>query len=275
MEDWAEVQRLFHREGLTKRAIARRLGMSRTTVIRLLGLREPPRYVRPPRGSLVDPYVEEIAALLDEDPEAPATVILDHLRRAGYGGGISILKEHLARVRPAFVAARAFQRTSYLPGEIGQLDWWHTGVLVPVAQGVVREAFGLVLTLPHSGAHATVFTLGRTVADLCVALVGCLERLGGVPEKLVHDNDASIVATGAGRRARLHPEVLAQLHTTAVPLAPRTPTSKGQVERTIGSCATTSWSTSRARSWAWARSGPRPTSPCSSARAVTTPSSCR
>ncbi len=43
------------------------------------------------------------------------------------------------------------------------------------------------------------FTLGRTVADLCVALVGCLERLGGVPERIVHDNDASIVAEGAPR----------------------------------------------------------------------------
>ena len=237
MEDWAEVQRLFHREGLTKRAIARRLGMSRTTVIRLLGLDEPPRYRRPSRGSLVDPHVDEIAAMLDVDPEAPATVILERLRHAGYAGGISILKEHLARVRPAFLAARAFQRTSYLPGEIGQLDWWHTGVMVPVGQGVTREAFGLVLTLPHSGAHATVFTLGRTVADLCVALVGCLERLGGVPEAIAHDNDASIVAEGAGKRARLHPEVsalLGQLHTKAVPLPPRTPTSKGQVERTIG-----------------------------------------
>ncbi len=237
MEDWAEVQRLFHREGLTKRAIARRLGMSRTTVIRLLGLGEPPRYVRGLKGSLVDPFADEIAAMLDEDAEAPATVILDHLRRSGYGGGISILKAHLARVRPGFLAARAFQRTSYLPGEIGQLDWWHTGVMVPVGTGVEREAFGLVLTLPHSGAHATVFTLGRTVADLRVALVACLGRLGGVPEKLVHDNDASIVAEGAGKRARLHPEVtalLGALHTTAVPLAPRRPTSKGQVERTIG-----------------------------------------
>lgn len=237
MEDWAEVQRLFHREGLTKRAIARRLGMSRTTVIRLLGLREPPRYVRTPRGSLVDPFADEIASMLEVEPDAPATVIRERLRRAGYIGGISILKEHLARVRPAFLAAQAFQRTSYLPGEIGQLDWWHTGVMVPVGQGATREAFGLVLTLPHSGAHATVFTLGRTVADLCVALVGCLERLGGVPEAIVHDNDASIVATGSGKGARLHPEVLAllgQLRTKAVPLPPRTPTSKGQVERTIG-----------------------------------------
>jgi len=237
VEDWAEVQRLFHREGLTKRAIARRLGMSRTTVIRLLGSKEAPRYQRAPRGSLVDPFADEIAMLLDTEADAPATVICERLRRSGYTGGISILKEHLARVRPGFLAARAFQRTSYLPGEIGQLDWWHTGVMVPVGQGVTREAFGLVLTLPHSGAHATVFTLGRTVADLCIALVGCLERLGGVPERIVHDNDPSIVAERSGKRARLHPEVLAllgQLHTRAVPLAPRTPTSKGQVERTIG-----------------------------------------
>ena len=237
MEDWAEVQRLFHREGLTKRAIARRTGMSRTTVIWLLGLREPPNYSRPARGSLVDPFADEIAKLLDTEADAPATVILERLRRSGYAGGISILKEHLARVRPAFLAARAFQRTSYLPGEIGQLDWWHTGVMVPVGEGVEREAFGLVLTLPHSGAHAVVFTLGRTVADLCVALVGCLERLGGVPEAIAHDNDSSIVAEGSGKRARLHPEVIAllgQLHTKAVPLPPRTPTSKGQVERTIG-----------------------------------------
>jgi hypothetical protein len=42
VEDWAEVQRLFHREGLTKRATARRLKMSRTTVTRLLALKQPP-----------------------------------------------------------------------------------------------------------------------------------------------------------------------------------------------------------------------------------------
>ena len=172
MEEWAEVQRLHHREGLTKAAIARRLGMSRTTVIRLLASREPPRYVRPPRGSLVDPYADEIAAMLETEPDAPATVICERLRRSGYPGGISILKEHLARVRPGFLAARAFQRTSYLPGEVGQLDWWHSGVMVPVGKGATREAFGLVLTLPHSGAHATVFTLGRTVGDLRPALVG-------------------------------------------------------------------------------------------------------
>lgn len=236
MEDWAEVQRLFHREGLTKTAIARRLQMSRTTVIRLLALREPPRYVRTSRGSQLDPFAAEIVAMLDADPAVAATVICERLRRSGYAGGLTILRDHLARVRPAFAAARAFQRTSYLPGEIVQLDWWHTGIQVDVGKGHRREAFGLVATLPHSGAHAVVFTLGRTMADFLAAVPGCLTRLGGVAEKAVCDNDASIVARRERGRARLHPEVAAlfgALRARPVVLAPRRPQSKGHAERTI------------------------------------------
>jgi transposase len=237
VEDWAEVHRLSHREGLSKAAIARRLGMSRNTVARLLELDGSPSYVRAPGGSQLDPFAEAIAAMLDTDPKAPATVIREHLRALGYRGGISILKEHLARVRPGFLAARAYQRTSYRPGEIGQVDWWHTGWHIPVGRDLAREAFGLVTTLPWSGAHATVFTLGRTVGDLRPALTGCVVRLDGVPEALVFDNDASVVASREHGRARLHEEVtglLGSLHTRAVVLRPRRPTSKGHVERTIG-----------------------------------------
>jgi transposase len=236
VEDWAEVQRLFHREGLSKGRIARRLGMSRTTVIRLLALDAPPAYRRPKTASLLDAHRAEIRALLATDPTVPATVIRQRLQRAGYTGGITILKDHLARVRPEFADARAFQRTSYLPGEIVQLDWWHTGIAVPVGKGQLREAYGLVATLPHSGAHAVVFTLGLTMADFLAALPGCLARLGGVAEKAVCDNDASIVARREDGRARLHAEVEALfgvLRCRPVVLRPRRPESKGQVERTI------------------------------------------
>ena len=237
MEDWAEVHRLFHREGMAKAAIARRLGMSRNTVDRLLALREPPRYVRTTAGSQIDPYAERIAAMLATDPTVRATVIRERLRPAGYGGGITILKEHLAKVRPGFLAARTYQRTAYAPGEIGQVDWWHTGAQVPVGHGRSREAFGLVTTLPFSAAHAITFTLSRTTADLRTGLVGCLVRLGGVPGALVFDNDTSVVASGSGARARLHDDVaglLGALHARAVVLRPADPEAKGQVERTIG-----------------------------------------
>ena len=99
VHDWAEVHRL-DREGFSKRAIARRLAISHTTVHRLLGLGEPPRYERRKTSSLVGPFASEIASMLDCDPKVPATVVLQHLRRDGYAGGITILKEHLAKVRP-------------------------------------------------------------------------------------------------------------------------------------------------------------------------------
>ena len=168
MEDWAEVQRLFQREGLTKTAIARRLGMSRTTVIRLLELSEPPRYTRRQQGSQLDPFADQIAAMLAADAGVAATVICERL--------------------------------------------------------------------PHYGAHVVVFTLGCTMADFLAALPGCLARLGGVAERAVCDNDASIVARREGGRARLHPEVAAlfgALRTAPVVLAPRRPQSKGHAERTI------------------------------------------
>jgi transposase len=185
----------------------------------------------------VDPYVDQIAAMLDRDPKVPATVVIDYLRRDGYAGGITILKEHLARVRPSFLAARAYQRTTYLPGEISQLDWWHTGRDIPVGKGAAREAFGLVTTLPHSAAHATVFTFGRTIGDLLPAALGCFERLGGAPEKVVCDNDAAIVKERRGGVAILHDEVAAffgQLGIRVVVLRPGDPEAKGQVERTNG-----------------------------------------
>ena len=172
-----------------------------------------------------------------ENPKAPATVILERLRPLGYAGGITVLKERLARLRPVMVAAKSYQRTSYLPGEIAQLDWWHTGYAVPVGKDAHREAFGLVATLPHSAAHATRFTFSRTTPDFCAAALGCFVRLGGVPEKAVTDNEGCIVKPRRGGRAQLVDEVAAlfgRLLVRPVILRPRFPEGKGQDERTVG-----------------------------------------
>ncbi len=235
VQDWAEVRRLF-REGWSKTAIAQKLGMSRNTVADLLGREGPPRYERRPAGSMVDGFADAIAAMLDEDPKVAATVILERLRPLGYVGGLTILKEHIAEVRPRFVAARAYQRTTYLPGELVQLDWWHTGVVIPVGKGATREVFGLVATLPHSAAHACVFSFSRTITDFCAGLLGCLVRLGGVASGAVMDNDTSIVASRRGGTVVLHHEVAAlfgQLALKPIVLRPRFPEGKGQVERII------------------------------------------
>jgi len=209
--------------------------MSRNTVTRLLELSEPPRYERFGTGSKLDPFKGLILALLDADATAPATVILERLRREGYGGGITILKAYLSEVRPQFVGAKSYQRTSYLPGEVSQVDWWEPPLAVPVGRGVRRQVFGLVATLPHSAAHAAVFAHAKAVADFLPAVSGAFVRLGGAPEKMVVDRDSSIVVPGS-RPARVHPPIvglLGALRIQPVILGPRKPESKGQVERTI------------------------------------------
>lgn len=236
VHDWAEVHRLFHREGWNKTRIAEKLGMSRNTVARLLELSEPPRYERTSLGSKLDPHKGSIARILREDALVPATVIIEHLRRDGYDGGISILKAYLREVRPLFTEAELRQRTSYLPGEIGHCDWWDTGVWVPVGKGAVREVFGLVTTLPHSAAHAAAFSFSKTVADFLPAFSATLCRLGGAPEKMAVDRDSSIVVPRS-RPIRLHDPVAALFggfRVKPVILGARKPQSKGQVERTIG-----------------------------------------
>ena len=166
VHDWAEVHRLFHREGVSKTGIAGRLGMSRNTVARLLGLSEPPRYERVAAGSKLDSHRGSILGMLDEDETAPATVILGRLRRDGYEGGVTILKDYLREVRPLFVVSKSYQRTSYLPGEIGHVDWWEPPLRVPVGRGVTRQVFGLVTTLPHSAAHAAVFAHAKALGGV-------------------------------------------------------------------------------------------------------------
>ncbi len=235
VQDWAEVHRLFHREGWAKARIAETLGMSRNTVVRLLELVDPPQYQRTPRGSKLDPHRGSIAKMLDSDPKVPATVIIEYLRRDGYGGGLTILKDYLQEIRPLFVEARSYQRTSYLPGEVGHTDWWEPPIRVPVGKGARRKVFGLVTTLPHSAAHATVFAHSKTMGDFLPAFSGTLQRLGGVPEAMVVDRDTSIVVPRS-RPVRLHQEVaglFGALRVRPIILGPRKPESKGQAERTI------------------------------------------
>lgn len=237
VQDWAEVRRLHEREHLSKKHIAERLGMSRTTVRRLLELPEPPRYERPKRPSLLDSHVESVKAMLKDDAAAPATVILEHLRREGYRGGVSILKDLLSELRPIYgPGPDPFQRTTYVPGEICQLDWWDlpSDFRIPVGKGHTRPAFGLVAVLPYSAVHAVVFTHSKTVADVVGALPGVLTRLAGLPRSLVVDRDSSIVVP---RTRRVNDEIaslLGHLAIRPVVLPPRKPTSKGAVERANG-----------------------------------------
>ena len=99
----AEVLRLSLMEGLSIRAIACRLQLSRKTVRKLLGRAPPPKtpLAEMPRGSLLDVYDAEIRRLVADTPELTAPTVLEKLRSLGYTGGITILRDRLRGLRPA------------------------------------------------------------------------------------------------------------------------------------------------------------------------------
>ena len=69
--EWARVRTLAA-DGLSQREIARRLGINRRTVARLLASEEPPRYRRAPVGSLLDQFEPVLRRLVEEWPQVKA-----------------------------------------------------------------------------------------------------------------------------------------------------------------------------------------------------------
>ena len=68
VEEWAEVRRLHRVEGLSIRAIGRKLGLARNTVREVLRSEGPPEYRRAAGPSKLDPFKGRIAELLAEYP---------------------------------------------------------------------------------------------------------------------------------------------------------------------------------------------------------------
>jgi IS30 family transposase len=84
LEDWALIRRLAA-EGVPKARIARRLGISRTTVVKAVASQAPPRYVRTPTATSFAVFEARVRALLAEEPEMPATVLAE---RVGWTGSL-------------------------------------------------------------------------------------------------------------------------------------------------------------------------------------------
>ena len=100
-EEAVEI-RVLSKQGKSIRDIARLLKVSRNTVRRYVRGEGLPRYERRARPSKLDDYKQYIAERVRAAaPEwIPATVLLRELRALGYAGGVSILKDHLATLKP-------------------------------------------------------------------------------------------------------------------------------------------------------------------------------
>jgi transposase len=238
--DWAQVKALAA-DGHSQREIARRLGINRRTVKRLLEAEGPPRYRREPTGSMLDPLEPVIRRVLAEWPEIKAPRMTEILREHGYRGSVDLVRRRLRELRPRPV--RAAQRTGYRPAQVMQFDWAEMPTRPRVA-GRERRVYALVASLPYSGAQTAHFAFEMTTESFLEGHVRAFEWLEGVPRECVYDNLRSVVARREGDRVGwaerfTHLRGHYAFHATAC--TPATPREKGSVEGAVRYLKTGFW----------------------------------
>jgi transposase len=229
VEDWAEIRRLHHAEGVPIKEIVRRLGVARNTVRAALASDRPPKYERELKGSVADAYEPQVRALLREWPTMPSPVVA---QRIGWPYSDGPLKKLLARVRPEYKGVDPVDRVAYEPGQVTQCDLWFPAPRIPVGGGQERVLPVLVMTLAFSRYLSAVMIPSRQAGDILAGMWQLISGVGRVTKTLVWDRESAIGGTG---KVSVPAAAFAGTLATRIRLAPpRDPEFKGIVERANG-----------------------------------------
>lgn len=237
----AEILRLAYAERWSVTRIAHHVGVNWKSVRKVVQRRSVAlARARPrPRPTLLTPFQAHLQALLAQDPERSAVNCLQHLRAAGYRGGITTLRVHLARRRPA-PAREAFVSLTFAPAEAVQIDWGEFGDVF----GIGRAVHAFLLVLCYSRLLTVEFTFSQTLE----AFLRCHEHafvvLGGYARDAQYDNLATAVAERRGRLVRWNPRFLAYAgHCGFRPVACNVGrgNEKGRVEDSVKYLRTNFW----------------------------------
>jgi transposase len=242
-EQMAKVLELHLVRGLGVRAIARELKIGRKRVSSLLGLahgKRKPAALAPTRSSILDPYEALVREALKDCPEIRAPAVLDRLRREGYQGGITVVRDRLRVLRPK-PKQEAFFTCSYEPGQVLQVDWADFGYAIP---GCARRVSAFVAALAHSRMLFLCFVLSQAMGSFLRCMDAALRFFGGRTMVDVFDNMRTVVKERTGQHVVFNQRFLeyARVRGFAVrACTPRRPTEKPYVERPIGFVRSRFW----------------------------------
>src|SRR3954451_8262625 len=191
VELYGRVRHACHVEGLSQREAARRFGIHRTTVRKMLSFSVPPGYRRtkPPARPKLDGFTTTIDQIVLSDRSAPskqrhtAKRIHERLRAEhGFAGSYTTVKDYVrerrCRTREVFVPL------AHPPGH-AQVDF---GEALAVVGGESCKVHLFCLDLPHSDAcFVKAYPAERPEAFLD-GHNAAFAFLGGVPRSILYDN---------------------------------------------------------------------------------------
>ncbi len=194
MYGWDSLVLLQHLldDGLSKTAIAQRLGVSRRVIYHWLATGQLTRAVdapvprrAAPRGSRLDPFTSIIRERLATYPELSAVRLYDEVRAAGYPGGITQVRDYVARVRPR-PAPEPLVRYETAPGHQAQVDF--AEFRLPWG-----KRYALVVVLGYSRLLWLKFYPRQTLATVISGLEEAFAYLSGVPRELLFDQMKAVI----------------------------------------------------------------------------------
>jgi len=250
MSGWKSRVELEHQVVLlssrvrSQRQIARALGVTRGVVARILKVRAESETVAPsalpevaartPRPSKLDAHQDRIRELLTQFPAITAQRVLEELRRSGYQGSYTILKERVASLRPKKPPEPSRVRPPVAPGEEGEQDWSPHTIDFTASGKSKQHAF--LLPLSHSRRRYLDFFDSENTFALLEGHRRAFDYFGGVPERIRYDWQKAVVVRREGPDIIYQPRLLAfATHYRFAPYAvrPYRPNDKAIVERDL------------------------------------------
>lgn len=184
----------LHRHGAGISAIARRTGLDRKTVRKVIasGL-EPPGYgPRHPKVSQLQPFERYLRERLNSVPELTGRRLHRELTAIGYQGGYTAVTDLLREIRP--VTPPPFEvRFETAPGRQAQVDFAHFRTVFTDEPGVERVIWLFSLVLGHSRMLWGRFVPHQDMQTVLRCHAAAFEALGGAPVEILYDRMKTVV----------------------------------------------------------------------------------
>ena len=225
-EQWMNIKQL-HKQGLSRRQIARLTGHARNTIAKALAQPAPQPFQKPERPSCLDPF----KPYLKERYEAYALSgvrLREEIEAQGFTGSVDIVQRYLKTLKARQSAnSRATVRFETPPGQQAQVDWAHVGLVSG------QKVYAFVFVLGFSRMLFVTFTASMALPELIRCHQEAFAYFGGVPASILYDNMAQVRKPGSGELHPLMADFAAHCGFAVKTHRPYRPRTKGKVERSV------------------------------------------
>jgi len=189
----------LHRSGLSQRAIARKLGISRNTVKKFINRPESgfTGTKNHSRKSVLDPYHNTIEAWLEEDEHYTGTWIYDRLVNQGYAGSYETVKRKVSKLKK-HQQKIAYMRFETDPGHQSQVDFGEFQVQLP--DGSIQKLYLFSMILGYSRKIYTELIERCDMPNFLDCHIHAFEYFAGIPDQILYDRMKNVyIAKLAGK----------------------------------------------------------------------------